>query len=140
MLTGMMSGKGKMGFYLTREFEEERQKARISDKILCKAGQAVVAGLRGDRLGKYTYKKRIGLPGTGASDGARSIVFFNEGANVYFFDMYLKSQLSKKKGKELEDDEIDAYCLIAADFIALTPERIATLMNESELLEVKCDE
>jgi len=59
-----------------------------------------------------------------AKNGARSIVFFNKGTHVYFFDMYLKSALSKKKGKELEDDEIDAYCKIAADFVDLTLKKI----------------
>lgn len=95
-----------MGIYLTPEFQEERRHARINDKILCKAAKSIFAGLYGDPLGRYTFKKRLGLPGVGASDGARSIVFFNYGNNIYFFDMYLKSQLSKKKGKELEDDKL----------------------------------
>lgn len=129
-----------MGIYLTPEFEEERLRARINNKILCKAAKAVMAGLPGDHLGKHTYKKRLGLPGVGAADGARSIVFFSDGENVYFFDMYLKSELSKKRGKELEDDEIDAYCRIAPDFIALTAERITELIEEKELIEVKCNE
>jgi hypothetical protein len=76
-----------MGIYLTPEFEEDRTKARISDTILCKAGKAILSGLTGDHLGKYTYKKRLALPAVSARDGARSIVFFNNGTNVYFFDM-----------------------------------------------------
>ncbi|WP_333849584.1 hypothetical protein [Leclercia sp.] len=54
--------------------------------------------------------------------------------------MYLKSHLSKKRGKELEDDEIDAYCRIAEDFIALTPAQIKRLLNVKELIEVTCDD
>ena len=76
----------------------------------------------------------------GASDGARSIVFFNYGNNIYFFDMYLKSQLPKKKGKELEDDEIDAYCRIARDFIAMSDEKVRELIKLKELIEVTCDD
>ncbi len=72
--------------------------------------------------------------------GARSIVFFNNGVNVYFFDMYLNSELSKKKGKEIEDDEIDAYCRIAPDFIALPAEQITQLLEVRELIEVNCHE
>lgn len=94
--------KGQMGIYLTPEFEEDRKKARISDKILCKAAKAILSGLPGDHLGKYTYKKRLALPAVSPQGGARSIVFFNNGTHVYFFDMYLKSGLSKKKGKELK--------------------------------------
>ncbi|AUH02107.1 addiction module toxin RelE [Prodigiosinella confusarubida] len=112
----------------------------MSDKILCKAAKAILSGLPGDHLGKYTYKKRLALPAVSPQGGARSIVFFNNGTHVYFFDMYLKSGLSKKKGKELEDDEIDAYCKIAPDFIALTVEQIQQLLEDRELIEVNCDE
>jgi hypothetical protein len=77
----------------------------------------------------------------GESTGWRSINrFFNNGENLYFFDMYLKSQLSKKKGKELEDDEIAAYCKIASDFIAMTNGQIEQLLKAKELIEVNCDE
>lgn len=129
-----------MGIYLTPEFEEDRQNARISNTILCKAAKAIFSGLRGDPLGKFTFKKRLGLPGVSARDGARSIVFFNDGENLFFFDMYLKSQLSKKKGKELETDEIDAYCNIAKDFIAMSPATIKKLLADKELIEVTCDD
>lgn len=54
--------------------------------------------------------------------------------------MYLKSQLSKKKGKELEDDEIDAYCSIARDFIAMPDELIEALIKAKELIEVTCND
>lgn len=129
-----------MGIYLTPEFDEDRKAARISNKILCKAAGKIFEGLKGDHLGKYTYKKRLQLPGVSAADGARSIVFFNNGDHVYFFDMYLKSELSKKKGKELEDDEIDAYCNVAPGFVDMTSDKIAELIESKELIEVKCDE
>lgn len=129
-----------MGIYLTPEFENDRKKARISDSILCKAAKAIFNGLPGDLLGKFTFKKRLSLPGVGASDGARSIIFFNKGDNVFFFDMYLKSELSKKKGKEIEDDEIEAYCRMGKDFVAMTPTDITKLLTSKELIEVICDD
>jgi len=129
-----------MGIYLTPEFEVERQDARISDTILCKAAKAIFSGLSGDHPGKYTYKKRLALPAVSPRDGARAIVFFSDGTDIYFFDMYLKSKLSKKKGKELEDDEIDAYCKIAEDFVALSQVEIQYLLKNKELLEVTCDD
>lgn len=58
----------------------------------------------------------------------------------FFFDMYLKSALSKKKGKELEDDEIDAYCKIASDFISMSQELIDVLLIKNDLIEVVCDD
>lgn len=129
-----------MGIYLTPEFDELRKNARINDKALCKAAKAIFSGLPGDHLGKYTWKKRLPVPGLGgSSNGARSIVFFNNGSDIFFFDMYLKSKLSKKKGKELEDDEIDVYCAFAEDFIEMTPAQVAQLLEQGELIEV-CDD
>ncbi|EAQ0595660.1 type II toxin-antitoxin system RelE/ParE family toxin [Salmonella enterica] len=131
----------EMGIYLTPEFDEQRKDARIDNKVLCKAAKAIFSGLPGDHLGKYTWKKRLPVPGLGgSSNGARSIVFFNNGSNVFFFDMYLKSKLSKKSGKELEKDEIDAYCAIAEDFIAMTEKKIADLLKDNHLIEVTCDD
>ena len=127
-----------MGIYLTPEFEAERRSARVSDKILCRAAKTIFLGLKGDRLGKFTFKKRLALPAVSARDGARTILFFNQGEHIYFFDMYLKSKISKKKGKELEDDEIDAYCKIAEDFVALNQWQINHLLDENELIEVIC--
>lgn len=125
-----------MAIYLTPEFDKERRNARINDDTMRKVAKAITAGLMGDRLGKYTFKKRIGLPGVSSRDGARAIIFFNDGSNVFFFDIYLKSQLSKKRGKELENDEIDAYCRIAKDFIELSMSEIKLLLDSKNLLEV----
>jgi len=132
--------RNAMGIYLTPEFEAERRNARVSDKILCRAAKTIFLGLKGDRLGKFTFKKRLALPAVSARDGARTILFFNQGKHIYFFDMYLKSKISKKKGKELEDDEIDAYCKIAEDFVALNQWQINHLLDENELIEVICDD
>ncbi|UXY11254.1 type II toxin-antitoxin system RelE/ParE family toxin [Kosakonia sp. ML.JS2a] len=129
-----------MGIYLTMEFDQERRRVRISDKTLCKTAAAIIAGLHGDRLGKFTYKKRIALPAVSSRDGARAIVFFHEGDNLFFFDMYVKSELSKKKGKELEEDEIDAYCAVAKDFMVMPEETLARLLKSDDLIEVKCHE
>ena len=139
-ITGLCEAQGLMDINLTPEFEDERKKARISDKILCKAAKAIQSGLTGDQLGKFTFKKRLALPAMSPRDGARSIIFFNNGTDVYFFDMYLKSELSKKKGKELEDDEIEAYCLLAPQFLYMSKEKKQNLLKKKELIEVTCDE
>jgi len=125
-----------MAIYLTPEFDKERRNARINDDTMRKVAKSITAGLMGDRLCQYTFKKRIGLPGVSSRDGARAIIVFNDGSNVFFFDIYLKSQLSKKRGKELENDEIDAYCRIAKDFIALSMSEIQLLLDSKNLLEV----
>lgn len=129
-----------MGIYLTPEFDEERRRLGITDKIICKTARKVYSGLKGDQLGKFTYKRRIALPKVGERGGARSIVFFNEGEHLYFFYLYAKSELSKKKGKEIEDAEIEIFCDIASDFIEMDDARIKHLLEEKELFEVKCDE
>lgn len=51
-----------MGIYLTPEFEEERQNARISNAILCKAAKAIFSGLPGDPLGNLPIKSDLACP------------------------------------------------------------------------------
>ncbi|CFB66472.1 type II toxin-antitoxin system RelE/ParE family toxin [Yersinia enterocolitica] len=129
-----------MPIYLTPEFDAERKRFRITGKKLCKAAELVRNGSHDGHLGRNVYKKRIGVPGSGASDGARSIVFFDNGEYLYFFDVYLKSELSKKKGKELEYDEIEVYCALAKDFLNMTDAIRLKLIKDKELIEVKCDD
>jgi hypothetical protein len=129
-----------MGVFLTPEFEAERRRLSITDNIICKTARKVFSGLKGNSLGKFTYKRRIALPNVSERDGARSIVFFNDGVHLYFFYLYAKSNLSKKKGKEIEDAEIDLFCSIAPDFIAMNETMIKTLLEKKELFEVNCNE
>ena len=105
-----------MGVYLTPEFDAERRRLGITDKIICKTARKVFSGLKGSQLGKFTYKRRN------------------------FFYLYAKSSLTKKKGKEIEDAEIDIFCSIASDFIEMDKSRIKALLEEKELFDVNCDE
>ena len=127
-----------MGIYLTPDFDDDRRKARITNGMLCKTAGDIFRGLSGDPLGKFTYKKRMGLPGVSARDGARAIVFFNAGENLSFFDMYLNTEFPKKKGKDLEDDDTASYCKIASDLISMGQELIDVLLINNDLIEVVC--
>ncbi|WP_258577344.1 type II toxin-antitoxin system RelE/ParE family toxin [Candidatus Pantoea persica] len=94
-----MDAEADMGVYLTPDFDKERRRLGITDKIICKTARKVFSGLRGNQLGKFTYKRRIALPKVSERDGARSIIFFNDGKHLYFFYLYAKSSLAKKKRK-----------------------------------------
>lgn len=69
-----------------------------------------------------------------------SIIFFDNGEHLYFFDVYVKSELSKKSGKELEDDEIEVYCALAKDFLNMAEAIRLELIKDKELIEVKYDD
>lgn len=88
-----------MGVFLTPEFEAERRRLSITDNILCKTARKVFSGLKGNSLGKFTYKRRIALPNVSERDGARSIVFFNDGVHLYFFTFTQKAISLKRKVK-----------------------------------------
>ena len=91
-----------MGVYLTPEFDAERRRLGITDKIICKTARKVFSGLKGSQLGKFTYKRRLALPKVSERDGARSIVFFNDGEHLYFFTFMRKARLLKRKVKKLK--------------------------------------
>ncbi|MEJ5062165.1 type II toxin-antitoxin system RelE/ParE family toxin [Erwinia rhapontici] len=129
-----------MPTYMTPEFDRDRKRFRISDQKLCKAADLVRNGAHDGHLGRSVYKKRIGVAGSGASNGARSIIFFSHGDHLYFFDIYVKSELSKKKGKELEMDEIESYCDVAQDFLKMNDYLRQQLIKVKELIEVNCDD
>ncbi|WP_082502346.1 type II toxin-antitoxin system RelE/ParE family toxin [Erwinia sp. Leaf53] len=77
-----------MPILLTPEFDRDRKRFFISDKKLCKAAELVRKGSHDGHLGRSVYKKRLGTAGTGARDGARSIIFLLK-ASIYIFSIFM---------------------------------------------------
>lgn len=90
-----------MGIYLTPDFDGDRRKARITNGMLCKTAGDIFRGLPGDSLGKFTYKKRMGLPGVSARDGARAIVFLTMVKIFFSLICTLKVSFQRKKERNL---------------------------------------
>jgi len=71
-----------MRIFKTKSFNKWA-KGLLSDESLVAAIDEIVAGNFDAALGKKIYKQRVALPGKGKSGGARTILAFHEGNNVF---------------------------------------------------------
>lgn len=70
--------------FKTRYFTKQAAKSKLTDDMLCRAIEEMVAGLHDGDLGGHVWKKRIGLAGQGKRSGARTLIATNQ-ANRWFF-------------------------------------------------------
>lgn len=127
-----------MAIYVLKPFDRNLKNDNIDDVKLCQAAKEVMAGNYEASLGGNVYKKRIPL-NAGKSGGARAVVAFRSGGNLFFVNGYPKSG-TKGSGKEIPDDVLEAYKKVAADLQAMTPEKIKAAKDAGKMREVKCDD
>ena len=83
-------------------------------------------------------KKRIALT-SGKRAGARIIIFFKSGKNLFFVDGWKKNQVNHRV-KEIPDDALASYKDLAGDLLKLTEQQIERLKQAKQLREVKGDD
>ncbi|WCG83257.1 type II toxin-antitoxin system RelE/ParE family toxin [Pectobacterium sp. A5351] len=126
-----------MAVYTTKLFDKKLKSEILSDSYLCEIANDVMNDRVEGDLGGGVLNKRIAL-NAGKSAGARTIIFFKLGSNLFFADGWKKNQV-RKGVKEIQDDELAVYKDIADDLLQLTVQQIARLVKVKELREVKCD-
>lgn len=67
-------------------------KGLLTDTSLLVAACEIAEGKYDVSLGQKVYKQRVALTGTGKSGGARTIVAFQDGNNLFFVDGFTKSE------------------------------------------------
>ncbi|PWC13919.1 type II toxin-antitoxin system RelE/ParE family toxin [Brenneria corticis] len=127
-----------LAIYTTKLFDRKMKKEYVTDGDLCLAALEVMNGDFEADLGGGVLKKRLALQ-LGKSGGARSIIFFKKGCDVFFFDGWRKNQITKKGVKEIEDDVLKTYKDFAAVFLQYDAATIARLKKAKQLREVNCD-
>ncbi|WP_241576642.1 type II toxin-antitoxin system RelE/ParE family toxin [Rosenbergiella collisarenosi] len=127
-----------MACYLDSEFEEERLRLGITDSAICQAAKRLDADSHDGQLSAFIYKMRLPAQGRGKRGGARSVVCYKKNHHQFFIFLYAKAELSKKKGKEIEDEDIEAFALIGKDLCNLPDENLKSLVLSGVLKEVEC--
>ncbi|MDP9568998.1 UNVERIFIED_ORG: hypothetical protein J2806_004687 [Kosakonia oryzae] len=127
-----------MSIYVLKAFDKNTKGDGIDDATLCEAAQEVISGKYEASLGGGVFKKRIPLPGTGKSGGARAVIAFKTGKHLFFLNGYAKSATSSN-GKEIPDDVLKAYRKFAADLFGMTQAQIDAHVRAETMREVKCD-
>lgn len=123
--------------YVLKPFDKNLKGTEIDNQKLCKAAKDVLAGQYEANLGGDIYKKRIPLA-RGKSYGARVIIAFKSGQNLFFMNGWVKNNV-KKNSKEIPDDELAFYKAIAVQLMSMTPEQVLIAIKAGKMREVKCD-
>lgn len=118
-----------------KKFAEFAENEGISDKDLCKALKEVKNGLIDADLGGGVIKKRVARLNGSKSNGFRTIIFFKEGKNVFFFYGFAKSEKAN-----ISKSERDAFKVIAKQMFAYDDKQIKKAIESKEIIEVICDE
>lgn len=124
-----------MAYYKTNLFQRKTKSSGISDKSLAKAAKEVESGLYDGDLGGGVIKKRVAVKNAGKRGGARTIIFFKSGSNMFFVDGWEKKDV-RKGTKEIEDDALETYKDLADTFLNYSAENIAGLIAKGILFEV----
>ncbi|QTF07215.1 type II toxin-antitoxin system RelE/ParE family toxin [Brenneria izadpanahii] len=127
-----------LAIYTTKLFDRKMKKEDVTDVDLCQAAADVMNGDFEADLGGGVLKKRLALQ-SGKSGGARSIIFFKKGSNVFFFDGWRKNQITRKGAKEIEEDVLKTYKDFAEVFLQYDAAMITRLKKVKQLREVNCD-
>ena len=110
------------------------RKTELTDAVLCKAVQEMVAGLIDADLGGSVVKKRVGLAGRGKRGGVRTLVATNKGNRWFFVFGFEKNVLANVSANELA-----ALQALATDLLKLSPTELDREVERDTLSEIGHD-
>ncbi|MDT7520692.1 type II toxin-antitoxin system RelE/ParE family toxin [Rhodoferax sp. TBRC 17660] len=123
-----MSSNESNRTFKTARFSKDAKKAKIKDVELCVAIQQVLLG-QVDDLGGGVFKKRLN------SNLHRSIILAKGGK--YWIYEYL---FAKKDRKNIENDELLAFRLLASSYAGLTERQVGQLLVSGDFVEICHDD
>ena len=124
-----------MRTFKTKPFARFAYREGIADEALCDAVERAARGLVDADLGSGVVKQRIARRGRGRSGGFRTIVVFRRGERAFFVYGFAKS------GREnLRRDELEAFRLLAREYLALDRSGLAAALAVGAIVEVNCDD
>lgn len=128
-----------MSIFILKPFDRNLKRSSISEEKLYNAAREVMAGQYEADLGGGVFKKRIPL-GAGKSGGARSVIIFKYGGNLFFVNGWSKSDIKKHGGKEISEDDIAAYRILAKQLLAMSRPEVEKALTAGIMRELKCND
>jgi len=125
----------KLQTFKTKAFARFANRESVNDASLCEAVGRAQKGLIDADLGGGVIKQRIARKGEGRSRGFRTIVLFRRGALAFFVYGFAKSGRAN-----LRRDELEAFRLLADEYLALDEAGLAAAQAVGAIIEVKCDD
>lgn len=120
-----------MRIFKTKAFDKWA-KGLLSDKNLLAGAEEIAAGNFDASLGQKVYKKRIAVTGKGKSGGARTIVAYQEGNNLFFVDGFTKGEKAN-----ISLTEKIAFQKAASVYLALCMADLNKAVKANKLIEIK---
>jgi len=121
-----------MRIFKNKVFDKWARGQGIKITTLRDIADEMTEGNAGSSLGKKIYKKRIALAGRGKRGGARAIIGFVSGGNLFFMHGYAKNVQS-----DVTLDEKKALQELAAIYHCYTDRQLNTVVKGKELIEIK---
>lgn len=123
-----------MGVFKTKEFAKFARKAKLADREMVIAAEAVASGLWDADLGGGVFKQRIAREGGGKSGGFRTIIAFKLGGHCFFVHGFAKNDKANVSPKALK-----ALKALAATLNGFDEEALRRAGAAGEILEVLGD-
>jgi len=121
--------------YKTKVFDRWANEQGLTDQSLCQAIGEMSAGLIDADLGGGLYKKRVARTGKGKSGGFRTLDATNRGDRWIFILGFAKNERDNINKKEK-----DALKKLASYYLSLSLEALLKAQQNTELIEVNCNE
>ena len=119
----------------TKWFQRFVRRQGISDDVLREEVARVAAGHVDADLGGHLLKQRMSRSGQGRSAGFRVLVIYRKASRAIFVYGFAKSDKDA-----LTADELAAYKMAAADYLAISDTQLTALVANGVLLEVDPDD
>jgi hypothetical protein len=120
-----------MRIFNNKAFDRWARKAGLTADDLRSAAQEVSAGNVEADLGGKVYKKRVALH-AGKRGGARVIVCYQQGKNIFFVYGFEKNERSN-----IQQDEIKGLRKLARVYLDYTGKELDELVERKVLFELK---
>jgi len=111
---------------------EKRDKGLLSDKNLLASAEEIATGNFDASPGQKVYKKRIAVIGKGKSGGARTIIAYQEGNNLFFVDGFTKGEKTN-----ISPTEKFAFQKAASVYFGLCTTDLNKAVKADKLIEIK---
>ena len=117
--------------FKTRHFSRWMRKTELTDSLLCEAVTEMVNGLIDADLGAGIVKKRIAMPGSGKSSGARTLIATNRGNRWFFVYGFEKNDRAN-----IDADELVMVQVAAGELLAMQASQLEFALLDRTLMEI----
>ncbi len=124
-----------MRIFKTKGVVRFARRERVMDASLREAAERAERGIIDADLGGGIIKQRVARLGQGRSGGFRMILAYRAAGRAVFLYGFAKNDRDN-----IDDEELQTFRTVGANWLAATAERIRQAVDEGELTEIEHDD